>query len=230
MGKGKKIIVSILLAALMAATASVVFISASGSIEAPRGEMIGIYNDTELKNYLVQDTKRIDNDGQVGAVQYTVYYDTSKGTVKNGYYGTPVIGYAINTNTERVGTDSNKDIILSMLDRGYVVVVFDYLENPKATGRLLDISCQVMADKLQNGTAFDKGAGTPFPSSGTYRDFMVIPSGYNVSLNNVFWELDKHSAEGTLEKIVQNWNTDFKGTKAERLVKWATGDTVATRK
>ena len=226
MKNGKKIIVAILLSALMLTTAAAVLISADSTIVTD-GEMTAIKSD--FQSYLVQDTKRIENDGKVGAVQYTVYYDTSKGAVKNGYYGTPVIGYAINTSTARVGTDPNKKIIQSMLDRGYVVVVFDYLSNPNAKGQALDVSCQIMADKIQKGELFDKTASV-FPAEGMYRDFIVVPSGYNVLLNQVFWEIDKHGTDGTLEKIVQNWNTDFKGTKAERLVKWVTGETVDTRK
>ena len=87
---------------------------------------------------------------------------------------------------------------------------------------------------LKSGKYFDKKTDTDaskvFPKSGSYNDVYVAPSGYNVLLNQVFWEVDKHSADGTLEKIVENWNTDFKGTKAERLVKWATGTTTDTRK
>ncbi|MBQ4266666.1 MAG: hypothetical protein IJB93_00605, partial [Clostridia bacterium] len=39
--------------------------------------------------------------------------------------------------------------------------------------------------------------------SGEIRENFLVPSGYNVLLNQVFWEIDKHSAEGTLEKIVE---------------------------
>ena len=196
--------------------------SASGGI-VTEGEMIDIKND--FAGYLVQDTKRIESDGFVGALQYTVYYNGNTAQIINDYDETSIIVYAINTNTERVGTDSNKTIIQSMLDRGYVVVVLDYLNNPRATGHKLDDSAQTFVNNLKAKKYFNFDGNKE-----AYKSVFVAPSGYNVLLNQVFWEVDKHSVSGTLEKIVENWNTDFKGTKAERLVKWATGDTTATRK
>ena len=95
------------------------------------GEMDDVKNVFDAE-YLVQDTKRIANDGHVGALQYTVYYDKTKGDVVPEIHGTPIIAYAINTNTERTGTDSNEVIIKSMLDRGYGVVVLDYLNQSQA--------------------------------------------------------------------------------------------------
>ena len=230
--KSKKTKIIVALLCLIVAAIGVFAISASASNEIKtEGEMVDIKKD--FADYLVVDTKRIDNDGFVGALQYTVYYgqtvngtivkDTSK--IDPSLSGTPIIIYAINTNTERVGTDSNKTIIQSMLDRGYLVVVLDYLNNPKATGHKLDDSAQTFVNNVKTKKFFN------FDGSKTqYQKLFVAPSGYDVLLDQIFWEVDKHSVSGTLEKIVENWNTDFKGTKAERLVKWATGDTVATRK
>ena len=210
------------LAALFAVIAS-----AGGEIVTD-AEMAAIKN--EFSDYLVQDTRRVENDGYVGALQYTAYYDRARGNVKPGIGGTPTILYVINTNTERVGTSSDTAIIQSMLDRGYVVVVVDYLDNPKATGHKLDDSAQMASQNVKFGRWLDKTAPLSTNKNGDYYETFVCPAGYDVLLNQVFWEIDKHSADGTLEKIVENWNTDFKGIKAERLVKWATGNTVDTRK
>ena len=85
------------------------------------GEMVDIK--TDFAKYLAQDTV-IANDEYVGKIQYTAYYDTSKGAVVLGYEGTPVVVYTINhPGIKRIGTDSNKTIIQSMLDRGYVVII-----------------------------------------------------------------------------------------------------------
>ena len=54
----------------------------------------------------------------------------------------------------------------------------------------------------------------------TAKESFVCPAGCDVLLNAVFWEIDKHSTDGTLEKIVENWNSDFKATKANSVVKW----------
>ena len=206
-------------------------VSASGIVT--DGEMIAIADD--FAAYKVQDTQRIENDGIVGAMQYTVYYDYERlGNVVPEIYGTPIVVYAINTNTVRTGTDSNKTIIQSMLDRGYAVVVLDYLGSEAATSPKIDDSVQLFTKNLKDGRYFEKDTAADtskaFPASGAYKEIFVCPSGHNVLLNQVFWEIDKHSADGTLEKIVENWNTDLKKAKANTLVKWATGSTTDTRK
>ena len=220
--KKTKIILALLCLIVSIVCVGTIAISASNDI-VTEGEMVNIKSD--FAGYLVQDTKRIANDGFVGALQYTVYYDGNTANIVTDYDETSIIVYAINTNTERVGTDSNKAIIQSMLDRGYVVVVLDYLNNPNATGHKLDDSAQTFVNNLKTKKYFNFDG-----SKDSYKSVFVAPSGYNVLLNQVFWEVDKHSVSGTLEKIVENWNTDFKGTKAERFVKWATGETTATRK
>ncbi len=186
---------------------------------------------TEIKaafdeSYLVQSTAE-HTDKYVGKFEYTVYYDTAKGTTVPGYEGTPVILYTVNHPTAvKTGTDSNVNIITSMLERGYVVIVMDYLHTTKST-EMLASSTQTFRQQLSLGKilTFDGFSG----GKAVWEHF-VCPAGCNVILNAVFWEIDKHSTEGTLEKIVDNWNTDLKTSKPNRGVKWATGDTVATRK
>ena len=154
--KFKKTKIAIALLCLIATVIGIFAITTSASSEIKtEGEMVDIKKD--FADYLVQDTKRVDDDGYVGALQYTVYYGKKDGdTVNNDtstivpdINGTPIIVYAINTNTERVGTDSNKKIIQSMLDRGYVVVVLDYLNNSAATGHKLDDSAQTFVNNLK---------------------------------------------------------------------------------
>ena len=215
--------ISFLLVAVIVLTASVfaVMSSAAESIETV-GEMVDIK--ANFSQYQVQDTVR-SSDEYVGDYQYTVYYDTSKGVVTSGYNGTPVIVYTINTGVDRVGTDSNTKIIESMIGQGYVVIVLDYLGNQDAVGYNLEISVQKFRYKLYNKEILTNKDIFP---SGLIRDNFLVPSGYNVLLNQVFWELDKHSVDGTYEQIVANWNSDFRATKGGNLVKWMHTD--GTRK
>ncbi len=215
--KGKirtKVLALLLCLTLLLISIGVVSAFAEDSIVTD-GEMTDIKK--EFESYLQQDTKRIENDGYVGAIQYTVYYDKDKGAVVPGYEGTPVVVYTINhPGIERVGTDSNKDIIQSMLDRGYVVVILDYLNNYAAVSPAIDYSSQKFRTDLRNGKILTADI---FPA-GSYDENFLAPSGYNVLLNQVFWEIDKHSTAGTLEKIVENWNSDFRATKGEKVVYW----------
>ena len=217
-----KILVSLLAVLLVAISLTVIMVSAADTVEVV-GEMTDIKSN--FADYLVQETVRTDDGGYVGDYQYTVYYDTSKGAVKPGYQGTPVVIYTINhPGIERIGTDSNKDIISSMLKKGYVVVVLDYLNSPAAVSPAIENSTQAFRTSLRSGNILKSDI---FPS-GSYHENFLAPSGYNVRLNEVFWEIDKHSAEGTLEKIVENWNSDFRATKGNNFIKWVHAD--GTRK
>ena len=209
---------------LLVVSAFAIMTSASESIEVV-GEMVDI--EAKFSAYRVQDTVRT-SDEYVGDYQYTIYYDTSKGEVVTNYLGTPVVIYTVNHPAiERIGTDSNETIIGSMLDRGYVVVVLDYLNNYDAKGIALEYSAQQFRLDLVYGYG-KVFTNTDVFSKGNYRENFLVPSGYNLLVNQVFWEIDKHSANGTFDKIVENWNSDFRATKGDNLVLWMHTD--GTRK
>ncbi len=209
---------------------------AVGAVTAPAAEAGTI--DSAFSSYRVQSTRRVDDGGYVGEVQYTIYYDASKGgsTVKTGYKSqNAVVIYAVNTKMPRVGTDSDTTIVRSMLDRGFVVVVLDYLNNEKAISPALDYSAQYFRTDIATGKYMPDNTGA-FPnitvnnSANKYPENFLVPAGCNLIYSDVFWEIDKHGVDGTLEKIVEKWNTDFKGKHPDKLVKWATGSTTSTRK
>lgn len=171
--------------------------------------MAAILADETLAQYKKGDTITIANDGYIGIpVELTTYYDASKPT-KPGYAvdATNLVLYVVNARFERIGTDSDVDIIKSMIDRGYIVTVLDYKNNAKAVSPDLDFSLQAVRASVVAGKHFaDK---TVF-ASGSYYNSFVVPSGYDVSPHHVFWEIDKHATDGTLEKIVEYWNNDFR--------------------
>ena len=182
--------------------------------------------DTELAKLNLGQTQTFPDDGVIGIpYEITVYYDhEGRGSAVPGYMtcgATPVILYVVNAGFERIGTHSDVDIINSMLERGYAVAVLDYKNNGKATGEALDFSAQGIRKLLSEGEYFtDKSI---FPE-GTYQDNIIVPAGYNVRLNDVFFELDKHGTDGTLEKIVNVWNNDFRMYKKDTVIKWVHSD------
>ena len=157
----------------------------------------------------IGETQKLDKDGYIGIpIEVTTYYDyATHGAAKPGYNGTIAVMYVVNTGVERVGTKSDVEIIGSMLERGYVVSVFDYMNNKKAVSPGLDWSTQTVRKDYLAGSFFTDKTKLP---SGTYQDNFVVPAGYDLSYGNVFWEADKHASDGSLEKIVENWNTDLK--------------------
>ena len=175
-----------------------------------------------LNDYIQGGTQSFADDGYIGIpYEITVYYDASKGATKPGYNGTNAILYIVNSYSERIGTDSDTNIIKSMLDRGYVVAVLDYKWNAKAVSPGLEYSIQKIRTKLRMGTFFkDK---TLFPS-GEYFENHAVPAGHNITVNDVFYEIDKHGTDGTIERIVHVWNEDFRGVKRNTIIKWVDED------
>ena len=184
--------------------------------------MQAILSSVELSVYKQGVTQKIANDGYIGIpVEVTVYYDyATHGAAKTGYWGTPVILYVVNTMAERVGTKTDEQIILSMVERGYAVAVVDYLNSAKAVSPALEWSAQLLRSNLKSGTYFSDA--TVFPA-GTYYENHVVPAGCDISLNNVYYEIDKHGADGSLERIVETWNYDFRSCHPDVIIKWVDG-------
>lgn len=161
----------------------------------------------------------IENDGRLGIpVSVSVLFDKGNFTVKSGFGGTPVMIYVINTKAKRFGTVCDAEIVSGMLSRGYIVTVLDYLGSDKANvGYMLDLSVQGIRQRIMKGEMF---AGIDCMGKGAYPETLVVPAGCDASYGNVYWEFDKHASDGTLEKIVEIWNNDFRGVKAENVIKW----------
>ena len=170
----------------------------------------------QLRPYRIGEVVSVENEGVLGApVTVSVYYDMKHGMPKAGFRSTNLIVYVVGVQCERFGTKSDEEITKSMLERGYIVAVIDYLDNPLAVMPKVDFSLQKMRARIVNGEFF----GGAFPA-GQYKNSFVVPSGYDVSLAHVYYEMDKYCVDGTIEKVVETWNNDFRGTKGARLVKW----------
>lgn len=217
MKKIKKII-SFFIAVMLIFSNIPAIVSVASSTDA----MTGIKSD--FSEYLIQ-TKNLSTDSYIGIPVDAYVFFNKENKAVSGYEGTPVILYVVNTNTERIGKGTDKEIITSMLDRGYIVTVLDYKNNALATGQEIEWSTQMLRALVWENNGFFENDYIP---NGQYPDTHVVPAGYNVSLNNVFWETDKHAGDGVLEFLVNNWNTDFRGVKAEKAVKWVYQD--GTRK
>ncbi|MBE6536571.1 MAG: hypothetical protein E7673_01320 [Ruminococcaceae bacterium] len=169
--------------------------------------------------YKIGETKKAAKDDYVSeAPEVTTYYDyNAHGVAVPDYKGTQLVLYVVNTLTERIGTKTDVDIIRGMLDRGYIVAVVDYLNHKDAISPNVDWSTQIQRTNVLKGNYFTDNTYIP---EGSYLDNYVVPAGYDVSLYLPFWETDKHGAEGSLERIVENWNTDFRKTNQDVVIPW----------
>ena len=223
----KKILLSVL--CICALTAGVVTVTTLA--EERTDAMVEILKDSYVSGKKVGDTVTIANDGYIGIpLELTVFYDYATfGAAKVGYNGTPLIIYVVNTATERIGAKTDVEIITSMLKDGYAVAVLDYKNSPKSSSPNIDWSTQTVRVPIMNGTYFTDKTKLP---AGTFQSNYIVPAGYDVSLGNVFWESDKHGADGTLEKIVENWNSDFRGWYRNTVIYWLNpaGEQKATQK
>ena len=164
----------------------------------------------EKINCVVTDPVTMPDDG--GNIPITFYYDACKASVD-----TEFVLYAIGTDRERISTETDENIILKFVSEGYGVCVADCSKMSSTSGSLLDWSLQSIVGKLCRGELFSEDM--PFNSGKTYTAFLV-PAGYYLSRNHVFWSFDKHSADGTLDEIVNVWNNDFRSSMGESVVCW----------
>ena len=209
----KRVLLPILLIAAIVSTVTVLAM-AENDEDHLTDAMIEILADETLAAHKI-GTYALANDGYLGIpVDFTFYHDDSF-AVNNSYNGTALIMYVVNTRTVRAGTDSDVEIIRSMLERGYVVAVADYHNHKKAVANDIEWSTQHVNRSLIAGSFF---SSAPYKSG--FKETFIVPAGHNVELGRVFWEFDKHSTNGTLEEIVAIWNVDFRSYKGTKYVKW----------
>ena len=158
----------------------------------------------ELEQYVVH-TELLSTDGYIGIpVGIKTYIKDPEATTED----TQVILYVVNTQTANIGRGDDKTILSGMLDRGYIVVVLDYFDAPETASRDLDWSIQQIRLQINKGSYLDGALHFEYS--------YVVPQGYDLKRDIVFWSVDKHAADGTIEHIIRSWNTDFLGVKGDK--------------
>lgn len=162
----------------------------------------------ELREYLVQDTY-VANDGKIGIPMSVCTY--AKIDPKETTTDTTVLIYVIGYNGERIGTEKDLDILVDLLDEGYVVITMDYFDDPRAT--VPEIIWSVQQTRMAPSKYLP---GFKFAPKGV----MVLPSGYRVLRDVHFFKLDENGYKGTYEYIVDVWNGEkFQTAKAGKIPK-----------
>ena len=158
----------------------------------------------ELEKYCKAFTY-LEDDGVIGIpAGLTAYYkgETSHADTSVVFY---IMGYV---GAREVGKGDTLSILNELLDEGYVVVTLDYKGNPKAKTPDLDWSIHGLRQKLSNFTG-----GLPFD----YYESYIVPDGYKLARNIVFYDIGENGRMGTLDKIIEIYNgskfRDAKGSK-----------------
>lgn len=164
----------------------------------------------------LQENSKIQN------IDLTVYYDYAAfGRSRAGTRGTNVILYVVNTLSERIGTDTDVEILHSMLHRGFAVVVADYHNHENTATTDLDWSVIDLIQNVKSGELFVDDEAF---EQGHYHETFLVPAGHNISVGDVFYELDRYGVSGTLDKIVEVWNHDFRSCKGDYVLPWCYKD------
>jgi len=121
--------------------------------------------------------------------------------------GRDVIVYVKNRAWERIGQESDLSILSDFIKNKFIVMTLDLGNDPKAISPFIDndmneIYSAVFGYKtksiLQDIHLIPK----------EYRCF-IIPEGYRVATDLVYWEIDKHGVYGTLEYIMNTYNAEI---------------------
>lgn len=149
------------------------------------------------------------NDGKIGipVVVDTYYKGNASATTKETSVILYVMGYV---GAREVGREDTVTILSDLLDEGYIVVVLDYLGNEKATTPNLDWSIQNI--RMGISKYCPKMKYKP-------EEVYVVPDGYRIARNIVYYDFAEHSRKGTLNRIIDVYNTDegFRTSKGSRI-------------
>lgn len=130
------------------------------------------------------------------AVPYRIYLPA--GTPRGAKL--PTVLYFINHGGARPGTEPDSAILTDFLADGYLLVVADYQNHPSAVSPALDHGVLALRNAIANNRLEARLPAEADPFL-TY----VVPQGFRLLRDVVYWEIDRHAAHGTLEHILREY-------------------------
>lgn len=126
-------------------------------------------------------------------------------SVRNAFHSfrpLPTIVYLRNLPIPRLGTDSCDFIVESLLDSEMVVIEVDCRDLPAGFPDLQNTIMDFNDNLVQRISLMTGGVITPDIS-----EIYWLPEGYRLVRNIPFWNIEKHAAPGSMERIVSTWNS-----------------------
>ncbi len=174
-----------------------------------------LYSDATLKGYKQYETMWTDKSYTGAEAKVTVYFDRQNATQMRD-----VIFYVINWNGERIGTESDVSIVTDYVKAGRAiesgnratVIVVDFGGNVKMVGGTIEKTLtQLRAELVGSGKLTvwsDPTAATKTETTvGVHSGYVYfLPAGYRVERDILYFESDKHSSLGTLNRVLKAWN------------------------
>ncbi len=124
-----------------------------------------------------------------------------------GSEGRDVIVYLKNKAWERVGQEDDLSILQDFIDKKFIVITVDFGEDTQANSPFIDndLSGLYRAVFGYKTTSLLEDINLKPKRNRCF----VIPEGYRVATNLTYWEIDKHGVYGTLEYIMQSYNSEI---------------------
>ena len=174
-------------------------------------------------DYVIEKVKQyrkafcyLENDAKLGIpVALTTYYKGETSTTE-----TPLILYIMGyVGAGEVGTEDSGTILADLLDEGYIVLTADYLGNEAAVTPTLDWSIQNIRMDVKTYLG-----GLSCHAVERY----VVPEGYRIARNIVYYNIDVNARKGTIEKIIRDYNDPDGSFRQAKLSKIPNPDEVIT--
>jgi hypothetical protein len=121
--------------------------------------------------------------------------------------GRDVIVYVKNSAWERIGQEPDLSILSDFIKKKFIVITLDFGDDPKAVSPNIDNDINDLYSAVFGYQAESILKDIRLVPK-EYRCF-VIPEGYRVATDLVYWEIDKHGVYGTLEYIMKTYNEEI---------------------
>ncbi|MCK9479379.1 MAG: DNRLRE domain-containing protein [Firmicutes bacterium] len=171
---------------------------------------------SELNQYL-QKTMHWTHSGVFSGSDYS----TLQGQVELKFYaknansgsaGSPTVIYVMNHGMERIGTESDVEIINNFLNgsqdedlgEDFIVITADYSQVQDAVSPALDWNLQALRNAIYSNTNNSIFADTTLKISNL--ELYVVPAGCRLARNLTFWDISQHGVDGSLGYILQQYN------------------------
>ncbi len=162
----------------------------------------------EIKQYL-RKTTAWNCESLNKEVPVNIYYITRSTHSRPWNIGSPVLVYVKNFGEKRIGEEPDSTILLDYIKEHYIVVTIDFGNDPDAVSPHFDKDLHNLFRAIYNTGEISLFEGVNL----TPREFrcFIVPAGYRVATDLLFWEIDKHGAFGTMEFIMESYNNKIAG-------------------
>ncbi|HBL77174.1 MAG: hypothetical protein A2W90_18610 [Bacteroidetes bacterium GWF2_42_66] len=118
-----------------------------------------------------------------------------------------VVLYLKNRAWKRIGQEDDLSILQDYINKKFIVITVDFGNDPKANSPFIDNDLNGLYNAVfgfKTPSLLDDINLKPRQ----YRCF-VLPEGYRVATDLVYWEFDKHGVYGSLEYIMETYNNEI---------------------